>query len=122
MAKLTGPLLSGSASGTIGGALDYFALGARAVARSIARRRFAASRGIKPTPSAAQLARRAQWLAGIAGWHALTPEQQAQYNTAAHPLGLTGYNLYQREYTATGDTAWDGGASVWDNGLTTWDN
>lgn len=122
MAKLRAPLLSGSASGTLGDQLAYYTTGPAAYARSNANRRARRRAGLKTPPTPAQLATRARWSAGITAWHALPALERAAYAAAATPLHLTGFNLFMRDFTPTSGTTWDGGATTWDAGVTTWDN
>lgn len=122
MAKLSGPLLSLDATGTIGDNLGYVRKAGASVARSIGRIRAAARDGRKRPASSLQEQVRARWSAGVDAWNALAPEEKAAYSEAADDLNLTGYNLFMRDFTPSTTTAWDGGASVWDDGLTTWDN
>lgn len=98
MAKLRGPLLSGSATGTIGGTIGYLTTSQTHIARSIATIRAAARDGIKRTPSAQQIITRDRWRAAVTAWNALTPQQRTEYANQAAPLALTGFNLYTRLY------------------------
>jgi hypothetical protein len=110
MAKVTGPLHSITASGSIGGTLTML----RQSMRNIAKKKS------KPggQPSAAQLARRAAYKTAAAAWSALTTEQKAAWKPAADAAQITPFNAYMRAMLR----AWQaGGASPWDNGATSWD-
>lgn len=122
MARVRFPLLSRSATGTIGDALGYVIAAGAQVARSIARVRADARASRKRAPTSAQLAVRSRWSSGVAAWHALTAQQRSDYAAAAAPLALTGFNLFMRDYQPQAGTIWDGGATTWDGGATTWDN
>lgn len=47
--------------------------------------------------SVQQLAQRAAWSSGIAAWNALSPSEQAGYQSAAPP-GQTGFNTFMSEF------------------------
>jgi len=51
--------------------------------------------------TAEQQSQRAKLTAGVAAWQALTPEEQAAYDTNAAGLHMSGYNLFLREYLSS---------------------
>lgn len=116
MAKVTAPLHSITASGSIGGTLTML----RAMSRNIAKKKS------KPggEPSAAQLARRAYYRQASAEWMALTPLQKATWKPAADAAQITPYNAYMSAalaaYSPAAGVAWDAGAAVWDGGTAVW--
>ena len=117
VSKVKGPAFSLAAFGSIARRVNYTGREGAAVARAHPR----ASR----SSSAAQLARRALYAAGCAGWRALAPDEQLAQTAAARPLALTGFNLYMRTYLSVPPaplgTQWDAGQTTWDSGDTTWD-
>lgn len=50
------------------------------------------------TPSAAQLACRAKFAAGVSAWQSLTDEQKAVYNIKGSKKGLPGFNVFLTKY------------------------
>lgn len=116
MAKVTAPLHSLTASGSIGSTLTML----RSLSRNIAKKKS------KPggAPSAAQIARRAYYRQASADWMALTPLEKAAYKPAADAAQITPYNAYMREaldaYSPATGVAWDGGSAVWDGGSAVW--
>ena len=115
MAKITRPLLSFSAAGSIGQQIIY--QGTKKTA--IARRWFAPA---QPRP-ANIVARRDKYRTAVNAWNALTSLDQQTWTVNAKPLNLTGYNLFlsvELKKIPSG-TTWDAGATTWDTGATTWD-
>jgi hypothetical protein len=110
MAKLRGPLLSGSASGTLGDHLAYYGDGKAAYARSNANRRALRRAGIKLPPTPAQQLVRDRWTAGITAWHALTSGERATYNEAADAFAITGFNLFMQQFNYTPPPVWVDGS------------
>ena len=116
MAKVTGPLHSLTASGSIGGTLTML----RQFSTNIAKKKG------RPggTASAAQLARRAFYRQAAADWMALTVPQKAAWKPAGDARQVTAFNAYMSsrlaEYSPGTGTAWDGGAAVWDGGTAVW--
>lgn len=114
MAKVTGPLLSMEAAGTLGKLLTFTATG-----KGHRVYKFSPPRGT------GDAGRKAHYAAGCAAWRALDEEGKQGYNESARPLKLTGFNLYMREYmnayNLPSGTTWDGGSTTWDGGSTTWD-
>jgi len=51
-------------------------------------------------PSTKQSQNQRRMTAATAAWKALSPEERATYNTRAGNLGLSGFNLFVREFTA----------------------
>lgn len=116
MAKVTAPLMSMTASGSIANVLTML----RASSRNIAKKKGAPG----GTPSAAQLARRAFYQSAAADWSAMTAPQKAAYAAAAAARQITPFNAYMSErlqaYNPAAGTQWDAGAAVWDGGATVW--
>ena len=114
MAKVTGPLMSMSATGQLGRQIIFAGLGKGSRAYQL-----------KPPKGTGNPARKSLYADGCAAWQALTNEQKQVFVEAARPLKLTGFNLYMRDYLSAGPapsgTQWDGGATTWDGGATTWD-
>lgn len=121
MAKTTGPLFSGTASGTVGGHLDFVRVAGAAVVRCMSRIRANSRDGKTRAATPAQAAVRARWSLGIAAWHALTDGERASWNLAGEAVGITGFNYFQHLYEPIVHTVWDGGATTWDAGLTVFD-
>lgn len=116
MAKVTGPLHSLTASGSIGGTLTML----RQLSRNIARKKS------KPggAPSATQVARRAYYRQASADWMALSPAQKATWKTTGDAVQISPYNAYMSAqlsaYVPSTGTAWDLGNAVWDGGAAVW--
>lgn len=116
MAKVTGPLHSLTASGSIGNTLTML----RQMRTNIAKKKS------KPggQPSAAQVARRAFYRQACADWMALTIPQKAAWKPAADAAQVTPFNAYMSAalaaYVPGTGTAWDDGAAVWDGGAAIW--
>lgn len=116
MAKITHPLHSLAASGSIGHRLTFSNVKIGSVVKNWS----------KPTDrkTAAQLAQRTAYQAGIADWKTLTTEQHELWNTTAQQERMTGFNLFMRGWltpTPPAGTIWDSGTTTWDAGTTTWD-
>lgn len=116
MAKVSGPLMSVTASGSIGGTVTLL----RAMNRNIAKRKS------KPSgpPSAAQLARRAAYAAAAATWSALSPAEKLGYKPQADQLQITPFNYFMRvalfAFSSGSGVQWDNGAAQWDSGSAVW--
>ncbi len=119
MAKVKGPFLSQSASGSIAKRLT-----ARTTARGAVVLAYSRPGSRNPAvPSQAQLDHRAIYGALVADWHALTQEQRDQYNADAVPLAISGWNLFMQQNIGApvAGTVWDGSSTTWDGGATAWD-
>lgn len=90
MAKVRGPLMSLSASGTYRGHLEFRSGAEETVV--------AGPRVLKPTRTPAQQSQAQRFGQAIAGWRDLTPTAKADWLAAAQGTGLTGYQLYLRQY------------------------
>jgi len=116
MAKVTGPLHSLSASGSIGSTITML----RSMSRNIAKKK-SAPRG---QPTATQLARREKYRARAAGWSLLSPADQDDWRTIGAARQITGFNAYISAGLAAGGAVggvqWDGGSAVWDGGSAVW--
>lgn len=116
MAKITSPLMSITAAGSIGSMLTFSTTTSSPVAKRM-------SAPAKRT-SAAQQARRVIYIDAVSGWHALTETEKAEYSAQAKPLNITGYNLFLSQILTAAPpagTIWDTGATTWDAGATIWD-
>lgn len=117
MAKVTGPLHSLSASGTVGGTLTML----RQRGQNIAKR--ASKPGGKP--SAAQLTQRALYRASAASWSALDQNAKNAWREKAAAAQITPFNAYMSATLHAGapiaGTLWDGGSTTWDAGASSWD-
>jgi hypothetical protein len=83
MAKVTGPLFSVDARGTLGDVLTY--------QKGFGRHRVTRKPGHRDAESGGQLSQRGKFLAAIAYWKALTAEAKAAYNAIADAMQMTGY-------------------------------
>ena len=90
MVKVTGPLFSLGASGTLGKAISY------------RRQLFGAQVEKKPQKrdfkSGAQLVRRGLFLNAVGYWNSLSDEEKDEYKSLAAGLPMTGFNLCVRDY------------------------
>ena len=93
MAKLSSPLFSKTASGSIAGLLTY------SERKSGSQVRY--QRRPADNPTTDRLIQRQAYLAAVEGWNALTDEQKAVWKTNAKGLQMTGYNLYIRDNTVS---------------------
>lgn len=93
MAKVTGPLFSLTAHGTIGKA---FTFQQQSHAGSIVKR-WAFPRG---APTASQVWRRELYRQALLAWKALSSVEKDSYAERAKPLGLLALNLFLREELA----------------------
>ena len=96
MARVTGPLLSLDASGTVYDTLTY----AKWKERNYVRQWF------KPAnpQSAGQVAQRAVFAAGVADWQSQTAETQADWDEAARVFYISGFNYFVQQYIKQGGT------------------
>jgi hypothetical protein len=90
MAKVAGPLLSLQAWGTIGGSLT--------VQRRPGRQAAYGKRGPKRGRTKRQHVRRKWWHFGGKAWAMLTEAQRSEYDARAAGRGMSGFNLFVREY------------------------
>jgi len=86
MARVTGPLFSLDASGTIASALNFTRNLAGGVARRVPRTR-------KPA-TAAQQAQRDRYRTAAALWASLSPEEKATYADAGRRAAITAFSAY----------------------------
>jgi hypothetical protein len=92
--RVSGPLFSLGASGTLAGTLTYRTSSAMStVAPKSAKARVA---------SVAQQAHRARVQAGMQSWKAQAPAVREQWKDAAAGGALTGYNVWVREWVLQG--------------------
>lgn len=117
MAKLTYPLHSNSAHGSIGLTINF------RTGKQGANARLHKSPS-QPRPSHI-LVRRQKFKDGAAGWHLLTENQKNTYELNAKLLNISAYNLYQsfslRDMLPAEGTQWDDALTLWDGGSTYWD-
>lgn len=88
MPKVTGPLFSVAASGTLSKTLTY-----RNTRRGAVVSRHAVPSGL---PSAAQIAHRNQFALIAADWVAASPEDKATWDALAESLGISAYDAYTK--------------------------
>jgi len=90
MPKVTGPLFSIAASGSLANAISYrkrpgyFQVEKKPVKRDL--------------KSAAQLAHRSTFTSATSHWNSLSGASKAAYNALANPLRMTGYNYVIRSW------------------------
>lgn len=90
MVKVSGPLFSIEASGTLGDVLSY--------QRGWGKHRVTRKPGHRDAESAAQLTQREKFLEAVAYWHSLNSQEQAAYTAVAEGLQMTGYQYVLKEY------------------------
>ena len=96
MARVTAPLFSGAASGQFSDICEFRMVNGKAVVTGTKTRR-------KPLAAATQV-QASRFSTAAAEWRALSEEQQDQWVDAGYMHGLTGYQLYIREYLTQGIT------------------
>lgn len=112
MAKVSGPLHSLEASGTVGSTLTMLKQQGRQLAK------FKSKPG--GTPSPAQLAQRARYRAAVDAWNLLDPAGKAAWKPTADAKRITPFNAFLAANIDNAGTVWDGGSTTWDNGNTSW--
>lgn len=118
MAKITGPLFSQSATGSIAKRVTF---------RETARGTFA-HKTPKASTSATpgQIAQRANYQDAIVAWHALDGPTKQYWREIGIIMKMTGYNAFISDYLSAlnvpAGIQWDSGATIWDSGSTIWDN
>lgn len=112
MAKVSGPLHSLEASGTVGNTLTMLKQRGRQLAK------FKSKPGGAPT--AAQLAQRARYRAAVDAWNLLDPAGKAAWQDAADAKRITAFNAFLAANIGSAGTLWDAGATTWDGGATSW--
>lgn len=90
MAKLTGPLMSQNASGSIGARLTFSRRKTGQQARF--------QRAQKDKKSVGQLRNREVYFEAVGDWQALPVAEKEIYNKKAVGRGLTGFNLFVKDY------------------------
>ena len=96
MAKLTSPLLSQTASGTIAGVLTF---SSRKSGQQV---RFQKKQ--KDVITSARTAQRALYSQAVSAWNLLTPTEKSNWTRQAKGQNLTGFNLYISIYLNTPPT------------------
>lgn len=91
MARVKGPLFSLSASGEFRGMEFRTGSGSTVVA---------APKVVQAPRRPAQLAQQAAFQAAITAWNSLDANSRQTWRTAASTIGISGYQLYLREYLA----------------------
>ena len=118
MAKVTNPLISIAATGSVGHAINFQNQHGLQIARQYQKTNL--------KPSTAQANNRNTYKNAITAWHELAGAQKIAYKIRAKPLQITGFNLFVADYFTSQQiqpgTVWDAGATTWDAGATTWDN
>jgi hypothetical protein len=97
MAKITAPLLSLTATGTIKKTLVYSSTPHFSYIKNKD-----TTRKRKDVPTIARLAQRENYLSGVLTWNALTPEQKLVYNVMKYPPAQTGFNRFMSRYLKSG--------------------
>lgn len=90
MPKVTGPLFSLGAGGTLGKAITYKGSISGARVEKVPR-----PRNVR---SAAQVLQRNEFKDGASFWKTLTPEEKAAYTAGGDVLGITGYNYFLQQW------------------------
>jgi hypothetical protein len=90
MAKLSGPLLSESAHGTLGGVLTY------STKKKLKQVRY--QRAQKDYENPARTAQRELYKEGIEYWNSLSVEEKAQYHAEGAPYGQLGLNFFMSRW------------------------
>lgn len=94
MAKVTGPLFSRTASGNWKKILIYTS----AKRISIVKKFFIS----KDPQTEEQTEQRNLYSEGVTSWNSLTEEQKEYWGEESEEKGITGFNLFMREYLNTG--------------------
>ena len=122
MARVSAPLASSSAWGTIADQLQFQRRATMQIARAISH---AALSRAASNPSAPQQAQRDRYRAALVDWHATPQADRDALRAAADAAGLTVFNFFIHLTLLTpapqAGTVWDAGATTWDAGATTWD-
>ena len=90
MPRVTGPLFSAGASGDFGGLMEFRMVGNKAVVT--------APKHLSKTQGPAQQANAERFQVAIGGWKTLDAATKTNWKHRALVLGMTGYQLYLREY------------------------
>ncbi len=93
MAKVNGPLMSESASGNFGKAMEF----RRTLNGHVVTRQHRPGSVTPAQPSAAQLTQRTKYADAASQWQALTVSERLAYSDQAKPQKITGWNLYLSE-------------------------
>lgn len=117
MAKLTNPLFSISATGSLSKTLNYQMQAGQPIAR----------KWHKPLAlvSPSQLTQRDKYITAVANWILLSQLEKAAFEPLARYKRITPFNAYlsiqlQPEPPLLG-TIWDAGLTTWDSNTTLWD-
>jgi len=121
MSRVSYPLMSVSAVGSICDALNFQLVSGVHFARW--RSRKALQRSARQ-PTASQLSRRAQFRNAVAAWNAMDAQARASYDAEALRLLILPYNAYMRMMLSlppsVATTSWDSGMTEYDLGVTIW--
>ncbi len=90
MPCVTGPLFSAGDSGDFGGLMEFRMVGNKAVVT--------APKHLSKTQGPAQQANAERFQVAIGGWKTLDAATKTNWKHRALVLGMTGYQLYLREY------------------------
>ena len=99
MPKVKGPLFSGTASGTFMNMIEFRTVGTST--------RVAGRRTAPRTRTPAQQVQSARFGAAVEGWKRLAAPAKADWKAASAGTGITGYQLYLREFQRQAITAPD---------------
>lgn len=117
MARVTNPLHSFTATGSIGKMLNFEHTKNGAIVRKHLKK--------SPNASALSLARREIYKTAVEQWNLLTAPAKKEYNAEAVPVRITGYNLFLKKNITPPPlpqgAQWDNGSALWDNGSALWD-
>lgn len=114
MAKVSGPLMSLSATGALAGQIIFAGLngGSRAYALRQAK--------VTGTP-----ARKQRYAMGCTAWQTLSQMEKSSWAQTGQLAGLNGFQAFMSNWLNTwapvSGTIWDGGATTWDGGATVFD-
>ena len=113
MAKITNPLMSISATGTIARKITFS--GSTGGTRAF----------LRPTPKGTGTpAHKSRYSDGCAAWQLLSPAEKAAWSETGEPRRLNGFQAFMSAWlleTPSPYAIWDGGAATWDGGTANWD-
>jgi hypothetical protein len=116
MAKITNPLFSQDARGSVAKLINY----QNQIGTNIARLHLATNL----VPTTAQKLQREAYASQSEKWLTLPINERQRYVKRAEKLQISGFNLFLKEAliksTTKPSTEWDNGASSWDNGASQW--
>lgn len=122
MAKVTAPLMSITAHGSLSRAMVFRRAPTGHTARAMTAFRLIPGHGAGINPTAAQRAQRATFSAALEAWRYLPQQTKSDITAAANDAALPVLAHWFRQFLALAQPFWIDILNPWDSGLITWED